>query len=119
MYKDGLYNPYRPLDGFLEGELLLMVGLLALVVSSTDLREQGFKCIFIGPSANDTKRASKATKTGNAKRMGMKKVTPGSIAYAATIVRILTLMTGLMTNLSGTGLLCAEQQAFFQYVEGK
>lgn len=39
MYKDGLYNPYRPLDGFLEGELLLMVGLLALVVSDTYLPE--------------------------------------------------------------------------------
>jgi len=68
---------------FREQSLLLFNLLLSI---SSDCHLQAYKHIFTSPSS--VSKVPKATRSGNARIHGMTSVTPGSIAYIATQVRI-------------------------------
>ncbi|KAJ2922523.1 hypothetical protein H1R20_g14572, partial [Candolleomyces eurysporus] len=63
------YNPENPWEGFMKSNVMV----------------SAYKHIFTSPSSVDGE--PRATRSGNAAIHGMKRVTPGSLAYVATLVR--------------------------------
>ena len=87
-----LYSGYKfheddPWRGLLCSTILLKVVHVSDFFFTTNLRHfQTYKHIFTSPSS--VEREAKATRSGNARIHGMTRVTPASIAYAATQVNI-------------------------------
>ena len=87
-----LYSSYKfheddPWRGLLRSTILLKVVHASDFFYTTNLRHfQTYKHIFTSPSS--VEREAKATRSGNARIHGMTRVTPASIAYAATQVNV-------------------------------
>lgn len=88
-----LYSGYKfieddPWKGLLRSAILVKVNHVRLVLPFHSQHRsfgcQAFKHIFTSPSS--VEREAKATRSGNARIHGMTRVTPASIAYAATQV---------------------------------
>jgi hypothetical protein len=88
VYANQEYDPEDPWNGLFKSQLLIWVSsthscatykLLVLI-------GQAYKHIFTSPSS--VEKEVKATRSGNARIHGMKRVTTASLAYVATQVRL-------------------------------
>ncbi|KAG6905071.1 hypothetical protein DXG01_005285 [Tephrocybe rancida] len=88
IYSNLKFDPNDPWKGLLRNELLIKVNSLQLhVIAPSSRVPEGFKHVFIAPSAADLIDGSTTTRSGNARIHGMKEVTKASIVYVATQVR--------------------------------
>ncbi|KAF6744217.1 hypothetical protein DFP72DRAFT_993460 [Ephemerocybe angulata] len=87
LYKNGEYIEDDPWNGLLRSALLV----------------KGYKHVFTSPSSVYKDGAvNKATRSSNARRHGMKSVTPASIAYIATQVRFALSSSAAFTRTDAT-----------------
>jgi hypothetical protein len=91
LYKDFKFNQNDVWEGLFRSLLLVLVSIKGTAIDITPVLmmtalSQAFKHIFTSPSSVD--REPRATRSGNARIHGMKRVTVPSLAYVATQVRL-------------------------------
>lgn len=84
LYRSCKYDDDDPWHGLLQSSILVKVGRLSAENFIITDVNQAFRHIFTSPSS--VEKEAKATRSGNARIHGMARVTPASVAYAATQV---------------------------------
>jgi hypothetical protein len=104
LYADLAYDAEDPWNGLMRSQLLVSVRLRHLTCSCfySPQRTQGFKHVFTSPSSVEEEEP-RATKSGNARIHGMTRVTGASLAYVATqVVFILLISTTTADDFKGS-----------------
>jgi hypothetical protein len=88
VYANQEYDPEDPWNGLFRSQLLIWVSSVHSCATYVllVLIGQAYKHIFTSPSS--VEKEVKATRSGNARIHGMKRVTTASLAYVATQVRL-------------------------------
>jgi hypothetical protein len=91
VYANQEYDPEEPWEGLFRSQLLVWVGMYSFSFVVAHCCLQAYKHIFTSPTS--VEKEVKATRSGNARIHGMTRVTTASLAYVATQVRPVFLVT--------------------------
>ena len=87
------------MDGYLKNEALVRVCVYQFFQAITELHVQVFQYIHTGPMSALNPSAPLPGRKNNANIMGLKEVTPRSIAYACVIVSYIQCVLHCLLNL--------------------